>query len=221
MVTKKAGLFLIFGLFLTEFIVLVPRQKIAVAKPQSSVGSQSSGNQRKNQDTTETEDIAQPRAITETLDQKEDKEDKDNKGRINSETHRSTVASFVQSLLTVADREGGIGDQVKVIAQQQNDSKEKSVEAINKIEKRNKIKTFLLGTDYKNLGTLRSEMVKTRNSIEQLKRLVEKAKIEENKTELQTKIQNLEKEQAAIDSFISQNESKFSLFGWAAKLFIK
>lgn len=218
MTTKKLGLFLFiaFGLLLIGFVILVPAQKIIIAKSQNSVTVQPKGNQGKNQGTAETEDI------TETPEQEEDKGKKeDNKGRINSEVHRSTVANFVQSLLSVADREGGIGQQVRVVAQQQNDSKEKAAEAIDKIEKRGKIKTFLLGTDYKNLGALRSEMVKTGNHIEQLKRLVDKAENEDNKTELKTQIRKLEQEQISINNFISQNENKFSLFGWAAKLFVK
>ena len=211
-------LFIIFGLFLIGFVFLVPAQKPVIAKSDNPTLAQSNkGNQLNNQNTATTEDI------TETQGQgKENKgEEKSNRGQINSEAHRSTVANFVQSLLAVADREGGIGQQVREIAQQQNDSKEIAAEAIDKIEKRSKIKTFLLGTDYKNIGALRSEMVKTRNDIEQLKRLVDKAGSEQNKTELQTQIQNLEQEQADIDSFISQNENKFSLFGWAVKLFVK
>ena len=52
-------------------------------------------------------------------------------------------------------------------------------------------------------------------------RLVDQAENEQSKTELQAQIQNLEQEQADIDSFISQNENIFSLLGWAVKLFIK
>jgi len=36
---------------------------------------------------------------------------------------------------------------------------------------------------------------------------------------LQSQIQVLNKEQASIENFITQNENKFSLFGWAIKLF--
>ena len=121
--------------------------------------------------------------------------------------------------MAVADREGGIGQQVKVIAQQQNDSKEKVAESIDKVEKRGKVKTFFFGSDYKNLGDLRSEMVKTRNQIDQLKRLADKAENDQDKAELQSQIQVLEQEQTNINNFITSNESKFSLFGWAVKLF--
>jgi len=149
--------------------------------------------------------------------QTEDK--KENKGQNNAESHRSAIATFVQSLLSVADREGGIGQQVRVIAQQQNDIKDRSADLIYAVENRNKVKTFFIGTSYKNLGELRSQMVQSRNQIEQLKQLVEKTENVGDKTELQNQIQALEQEQTNINNFIAQNESQFSLFGWAVKLF--
>lgn len=144
---------------------------------------------------------------------------KNNKGQVNAESHRSIVANFVQSLLAVADREGGIGQEVRTIAEQQNGTKDRAADIIYAVENRNKLKTFLIGTSYKNLGELRSQMVQTRNQIDQLKRLADKAENEADKTELQTQIQTLEQEQANIETFITQNENKFSLLGWAVKLF--
>jgi len=143
-----------------------------------------------------------------------------NQGQINAEAHRSTVANFVQSLLNVADREqGGIGEQVRVIAQQQNQSDATATEAITKIQKRSKIKTFLIGSDYKNLGTLRSEVVHTRNRLEQLNRLMESVQNASDTIEIQSQIQVLEQEQTKIENFIKAQEGKFSLFGWLLKLF--
>ena len=146
---------------------------------------------------------------------------KNNKGNLNAESHRSTVATFVQSLLAVADRESGIGQELRVIAKEQNDTKNRASDLINAVENRNEVKTFFIGTSYKNLGELRSQMVQTRNQIEQLKQLANKAENEGDKTELQSQIQVLEQEQANINNFITQNESKFSLFGWAVKIFRK
>jgi len=140
-------------------------------------------------------------------------------GQVNAAEHRSTVANFVQSLLQIADREGGIGQQVRVIAQQQNQSATATIQAMEKVQERNKVKTFLVGTDYKNLGALRSEMVQTRNRLEQLNRLMENVQNEGDKTELQNQIQTLEQEQTRIESFIKVQEGKFSLFGWFVKLF--
>ena len=139
---------------------------------------------------------------------------------VNGEEHRSAVANFVHSLLDVAEREkGGIGEQVRVVAQEQARVQEKVADQIEAIEKRNKIKTFLIGTDYKNIGALRSEMVQLRNRIQQINQVMEQVKNEEDRTELMNQIQAMEQEMTNIAAFIKANESKFSLFGWLVKLF--
>ena len=142
-----------------------------------------------------------------------------NKGQITAQEHRNVVANFVQSLLNVADREGGIGEQVRLIAQQQNQATENTVQAMEQVQNRSKIKIFLIGSDYKNLGALRSEMVQTRNRLEQLNKLMENIQNEGDKTELQNQIQTLEQEQTNIENFIKEQEGKFSLFGWLLKFF--
>lgn len=160
----------------------------------------------------------------------EDKNDvNDNQGNVNQgqsdakqfngAEHQSAVATFVQSLLNVADREkDGIGQQVKTIAQAQNDAVNQAAEAINKIKNRNKIKTFLIGTDYKNIGMLRSGIVTTENQISQLNTMLSKTTSTSTEAVLQTQIQTLTQEQQKIQDFIKANESKFSLFGWLVKL---
>ncbi len=144
---------------------------------------------------------------------------KNQAGQLNVEEHRSAVANFVQTLLkATSSTEGGIGQQVRVVAQQQNDSDATSSKAIEKIQSRNKIKTFLIGSDYKNLGALRSEMVQTRNRIDQLDRVIQNTT---DTAEIQAQIQTLEQEQTKIENFIKEQEGKFSLFGWLIKMFNK
>lgn len=155
----------------------------------------------------------------EQVQQKNQEQTQAQQGQVNAEQHRSAVANFVQSLNDIADRETGIGQQVRTIAQQQNQSVSTAIPAMEKVQTRSKIKTFLLGSDYKNLGALRSEVVQTRNRLEQLNRLMENVENEGNKTELQNQIQTLEQEQTKIENFIKAQEDKFSLFGWLVKLF--
>jgi hypothetical protein len=138
--------------------------------------------------------------------------------QIDAEEHRAAVAEFVENLLLVADREGGIGEQVRVIAQQQNQAVSSTIQIMEKVQTRSRVRTFLFGSDYKNLGALRSETVQTRNRLEQLNRLMESAQNEGDKTELQNQIQALEQEQEKIENFVNDRESKFSLFGWLTKL---
>lgn len=219
---NKTSLWLVFvAAFTVVLISFVSAQETAVAKSDNANGGQSNtGNQGKNPNVIAIDDTIQTTDTTATQETGK-KEKKENKGQFNAELHRSAVATFVQSLLAVADREGGIGQEVKVIAEQQNETKDRASDLINAVENRNKVKTFFIGTSYKNLGELRSQMVQTRNQIDQLKRLADKAENEGDKTELQSQIQVLEQEQTNINNFITSNESKFSLFGWAVKLFRK
>lgn len=213
MKTNRTGSssFIVIGLLFFGFIFFSSSHDFVLAKSQNSTVAQT------NKPLKDSENVATKEAEIETGNQIKQNSQKN----INSETHRSVVASFVKSLLSVADRESGIGKQVREIAQQQNSLKEITSDAIENIDKRSKLKSFLLGTDYKNIGALRSQMVKTRNQIEQLRKLTEKAKSKKNIEEIQSQIKILEQEQQKINSFITQNESKFSLLGWAAKLFVK
>ncbi len=138
------------------------------------------------------------------------------------DTRRSAVADFVKNLLDVADRNvGGIGAEVREVAQEQNDSEEKVTEAIKKVENRNKWKNFFLGTDYKNVGALRSEIAKTENRLAKLNKTLEKMASSTDAVKINEQIQSLKQLQDKLNAFLKQNESKFSLFGWFVKLLNK
>ena len=154
-----------------------------------------------------------------TLDDTADDSGREN-GQANATERRSSVANFVQSLLRVAEREpGSIGEQVRVIAQEQNESNETATEAVTEVQTRGKIRTLLFGSDYKNLGVLRKEVVQTRNRLQQLDRLIESMTSDEDKTEVQVQIQALSEQQTILENFVEEQESKMSLFGWLVKMF--
>lgn len=138
-----------------------------------------------------------------------------------ADEHRSEVAKFVQTLLSASTRLGGLGEEVRKIAHEQASSTEKIAESIEKIEKRSKWKTFLIGSDYQNLGEVRSEIVTTANRIERLNREMEKVASSTEKTAIAAEIQSLKDEQTKLETFVETNESKFSVFGWAVRLFLK
>jgi uncharacterized protein YaaQ len=138
-----------------------------------------------------------------------------------AEEHRSEVSKFVQTLLDNADRTGGIGQQVRVIAREQASTSSTTTDAIEKIEKRSGLKTFLIGSDYENIGKLRSEMVQTRNRIEQLKGELSRVSTSTDKIVLEEEIKNMEQLQNRLQDFVTDNENKFSLFGWVVRMFGK
>ena len=140
-----------------------------------------------------------------------------NKGGLADE-NRSEVSKFVQTLLDNADKTGGIGQQVRTIAREQASTSSTTVDIISKIEKRSGLKTFLIGADYENIGSLRSEMVQTRNRIEQLRSELAGISTSTGKVALEEELENMEQLQNKIQNFITENENKFSLFGWLVRM---
>ncbi len=143
--------------------------------------------------------------------------DADAKIKVTAESHRSTIATFVKSLLSVADRDGGIGSQVRVVANSQNDSASTTAAAMAKVEKRGSLRTFFFGSDYKNIGVIRSELSTTTNNIVRLKNLLNLTSDASVRADINNQITALELIQAKIEAFLELNESKFSLFGWLNK----
>jgi hypothetical protein len=130
--------------------------------------------------------------------------------------YRSVVATAVKDLLSIADRNGGIGAEVRLIAKSQQDSANTSTNLMLKADanKETGFKAFLLGSNYKTIGQLRSEMVVTKNNIGKLEKLAEGSTDAQVKADLSAQIKVLEESQAKIQAFIAANKG-FSLLGWA------
>lgn len=147
--------------------------------------------------------------------------DTETNGETTAESHRSAVAAFVHSLLSVADRDGGIGTEVRTVAQAQNASASTTVTAMAEVEERGSIRTLLFGSDYKNLGVIRSEMATTANNIKQLRNLLDRTTDASTRAELDVQLKALETEEAHVSAYVTTHEDQFSLFGWFTKLFVK
>lgn len=136
-----------------------------------------------------------------------------------SEGHRSAVAEAVGTLLDAADRAGGIGPQVRELAREQEALHSDVAEKMHALETRSALRTFLIGSDYRSLGELRSTLVTSENGIAVLKKAYEKASASARPT-IAEQIAALEAENARAREFIAAQEGKFSLFGWLAKLLV-
>jgi len=142
-------------------------------------------------------------------------------GQFTADAHRSTVATFVQSLLAVADREGNLGEQVRIIAQAQKDSEATTTGAIEKVSSRGSLSTLFFGSDYANLGILRSGMVTTQNHLDRLNVVLASTTDTTDRAALTDQINALALDQASIQDFVTTHENSFSFFGWFTRLFVK
>jgi hypothetical protein len=142
-------------------------------------------------------------------------------GGSQGDANRSDVATFVRNLLSIADRDGGIGAEVRLVAQEHASTSDQVKEDKEEVESENGLKVFILGPDYKSLGELRSSIVTTENHIERLKRAQDKTLDASVKADLEVEIQALMVEASTTEAFVVANESKLSLLGWFVKLFSK
>lgn len=130
-----------------------------------------------------------------------------------------------------------IAEEAEEIASEIQASEEETAGAIEAVESQNKFKKLLIGTDYKNLGQLRSSLVQNMNQIRKLTTLAEKVQTQiqtqtqtQQQTQTQTQnknaltgaeIQNqltiLMQERERIKSVIQTNEGGFSILGWVSK----
>lgn len=132
--------------------------------------------------------------------------------------HRDRVSNVVQELRKVAGKDSNIGQEVNKVAKEQEDSAKPTEMAMDKVEKVGKFRTLFFGTDYKNLGSLRSELVKTQNAIDRLTKSMERTTNVNVKADLQKQIDALKVIQTKTEAFIKDHESQFSFLGWLVKL---
>ncbi|OGI27945.1 MAG: hypothetical protein A2359_00205 [Candidatus Moranbacteria bacterium RIFOXYB1_FULL_43_19] len=144
-------------------------------------------------------------------------------GRTNAQIHKEKTQAVIRNLEQVATEEESAGNteistEVEQVAAGEEQVQEPTTEAIEQVEKRGKLKTLLFGTDYKNLGQLRSNLVHNRNQIRKLTRTM--AQIQAtggDVTALQTQLTTLMQERERIKEVITANETSFSLLGWVMK----
>lgn len=135
--------------------------------------------------------------------------------------HMSQVATQVQMLLENKGLKGGIGDQVRVIAQEQVKVQSEIKNQLEKVDSRSDLVKSLIGPDFKAMTSIQ-ELIASNSA-----RLAE---LEQLKTELtsDTDIQSVEETIAALtdqntalqDRLNLENSSR-SLFGWLFRLFSK
>ncbi len=108
-----------------------------------------------------------------------------------------------------------VAKKLESIAQQQEQTVEEAADSIEEIEKRGGFKRFLAGSDYKNLGQLRSSLVHNRNQIRQLTQTMQQISDPENQAVIAEQIESLMQERERMRVVIEENEEGFSLLGWA------
>jgi hypothetical protein len=137
------------------------------------------------------------------------------------DAQKSAVALVVKSLLSIADRDGGIGADVRLVAQEQASTSAKVKIEMDELNSESKVKVFFFGPNYRNLGELRSSIVTTQNHIARLKKAEERTTSASVKADLEVQIKALQVQASTTESFVLANENKLSLLGWFVHIFVR
>lgn len=134
--------------------------------------------------------------------------------------HMSIVAQKVQELLQVRTT-GGVGDQVRIIAQEQNKSQDQIQLQLDKIGVKGSLAKALFGPDYKALESLEQQMEQNQLRIEKLQELKLEFTNTGDQTAVQETIDALIQENTSLQEILSFEGGTKSLFGWLVRLFVK
>lgn len=135
------------------------------------------------------------------------------------EQRRSQVANAVHQMLQVADRVGGIGEQVRVIAQSQQQNHEEVEAKLERIKERSGFAKFFIGPKYDEIEKAKDLLEQDKDKIKDLEDLKSILTNEEDKAKITEQVEVIKKAMTEVENIIGEEQKGFSLFGWLAKVF--
>ncbi|MFH1890490.1 MAG: hypothetical protein ABIJ91_02925 [Candidatus Kuenenbacteria bacterium] len=138
-----------------------------------------------------------------------------------AEQRRSEVASAVQEILQVAERDSGVGQQVKIIAQTQAQNQEKLEASLQKVQNRSGLVKFFVGPNYEEINNAKNLLEQNREQIKQLDQIKNQLTNQDDQQKLTEQIQLFERSNQEIENSLDISQKGFSLFGWLFRLFTK
>lgn len=194
------------------------------AAKQVNMSPSPTGNQVKNQNQVNTQNQGEDSQLQVNTQEEESLGEGQGEGlqtrNQNAIENMSEVAKQVQEMLQVRTT-GGIGEQVRLIAQEQNQAQTQISNQINKLNSKGKFVRFLTGTNYGAIKNLKRQLEQNQLRIEQLQELQNQLSNQGDITIVQETIQALIRENTSLQEVIVAKEKTFGLFGWLFKLFVK
>ena len=138
-----------------------------------------------------------------------------------SEQRKSTVANAVQEMVRVAERNGGVGQEIKTIAQTQTQNQEKLETGLQKIQNRGGFARFFIGPNYGEIKESQKLLEQNKEQIQKLNQLRAQIIGQKDQQQIAEQIQLLGQTTQQIESTLDEAQKGFSLFGWMFKLFTK
>lgn len=218
--TKLTVLALICALSALPFI---PRTA-ALAQPEQAGRTEAEARRAENQNRLLGQLVDSDEATTtdeEMSDEDNDVSNEEDRSGDRAQERRSTVANAVQELLQVADRTGGIGEQIREVARMQEENSQMAEDQIKAVKNRGRLLKFFFGPDYRGLKTAEERIANQDEKLTELKQLADQVTDTEDAEKVQVQIQAMEQVNTELKEQLSQESQGFSLFGWLNRLLSK
>lgn len=199
------------------------QQKMSVS-PSPTGSMVKNENQIKTQNQGEDSQLKVENKEEEKLGETEDGDDKSKGESPRSDTAKenmSDVAKKVEELLTTESAQGGIGEQVRQVAQEQKQAQESIQTELEKIDGRGNFLKTLIGPNYQALKNMQKQMEQNQSRIEELEQLMDQLTDQEDITLVQETILTLTEQNSSLQDRIALEEQTRSMLGWLFKLFAK
>jgi hypothetical protein len=140
--------------------------------------------------------------------------------QVNTQEQMGTVAAQVQDLLKVRTT-GGVGEQVRQIAQEQNEAQNQIQKELGNVEGRKGFLKSLIGPDYQALKNMQKQMEQNQLRIQQLEQLQNQLANQSDIAMIQETIQALTEQNITLQDRVNLEERSGGMFGWLFKLFAR
>lgn len=207
-------------------------QAETTTREQVQMSSSSAGNQVQNRNEVETRNQGEETQIRTNTQEKENlsaSEGAEEKGlsekgsprNENAREHMSVVAQKVEELLNAKATQGGIGEEVRQIAQEQKQSQVQIQEELDKVDKRQGLAKIVIGPDYQALKVMQQQIEENKLRIEQLTRLQTQLANEGDAAMVRETVRVLTEQNTALQERIDAENRSGSLFGWLFRWFVR
>jgi hypothetical protein len=138
-----------------------------------------------------------------------------------AQENMSVASQKVEELLTTKTTRGGIGDEVRQIAQDQKLAQDEIETELVKVDSRGRWLKVLAGPDYKAMRNIQQLMEQNRLRIQQLEQLQIQVTNQGDIAMVQETVQALIDQNTALEDRVALEERTGSVFGWLFKLFTR
>lgn len=130
----------------------------------------------------------------------------------------SEVSKYVHELLNSETLTGGIGQQVRDFASNQNQSQQTMMQNLEKVQNRNRITKFFFGFDRNAILNMEEEMSTNQTRLLQLANIKDSVTDPEDQANLQAYIDSLGDQNLAMAQVVEEESQAKGIFGWIIDL---